>query len=237
MRCLFLILLCLVPAWAADSAGVRVLAPGVSLRGVDVSRHQQDIDWAMVAASREVDFAFVKATEGGDYTDSLFCQNWEALRQFGIPRGAYHFFRAYGCGDTQAKHFLTTVEMQAGDLAPVLDVETLDGMPPEILRQEMHVWLQTVENTLGIRPIIYSNQHFFERFLAEEFGHYPLWIARYSTDAPRLAAYRSWTFWQNSNEGCIEGISRKVDTNVFEGTPEMLLEYTWKPAPTVQVLP
>ncbi|MBL7826289.1 MAG: glycoside hydrolase family 25 protein [Saprospiraceae bacterium] len=199
------------------------------LQGVDVSHYQKVISWDTVAARQSIDFAFVKATEGHDYLDSLFCRNWESLGRLGIARGAYHFFRAYGCGDEQASHFLAHVEMHPGDLAPVLDIERTDGIPPEIMREEAAIWLQKVEQTLNVKPIIYSNLHFYEQHLAGYFDQYPLWIARYSDETPSLFNGKNWDIWQFSNEGCIDGISEKVDMNLFPGTPETLNRLKWYP--------
>lgn len=212
----------------ADRSGLPTQA---SLRGVDVSHHQEEIAWDSVAVKEPVDFAFVKATEGQDFVDSLFCQNWQDLRRLGIRRGAYHFFRAYGCGEDQANLFLNNVDMEPGDLAPVLDIERLDGIDPEIMLQEAHIWLQKVEDRLGIKPIIYSNLHFYETYLAGHFDDYPLWIARYSDERPSLATGKRWDFWQFSNDGCIEGISKKVDLNLFPGDAAMLEHLCWYPAP------
>lgn len=203
-----------------------------ALRGVDVSHHQKQIEWDSVATKERVDFAFVKATEGQDFLDSMFCRNWSDLKRLGIRRGAYHFFRAYGCGAEQAQLFLSQVDMAPGDLAPVLDIECLDGMPPEVMIDEAHVWLDSVQHFLGIRPIIYSNQNFYERFLAGHFDDYPLWIARYSDERPFLNSGKNWDFWQFSNEGCLEGICKKVDLNIFPGNHEMLERLCWYPAPT-----
>jgi lysozyme len=86
-----------------------------------------------------------------------------------------------------------------------------------------------VEKQLGVKPIIYTNQHFFERHLAGHFDDYPLWIARYSTDKPSLNSGKQWDIWQFSNEGCVDGISKKVDLNVFPGTSEMLERLCWYP--------
>lgn len=207
--------------------------PMIELRGVDVSHYQKQISWDTVAAYRAIDFAFVKATEGHDFVDSMFCRNWESLRRIGIARGAYHFFRAYGCGEEQAALFLSQVEMHPGDLAPVLDIERTDGIPPEIMREEATIWLQKVEATLKIKPIIYSNLHFYEKYLAGHFDHYPLWIARYSEDTPYLDNGKAWDIWQYSNVGCIDGISEKVDMNVFPGSLESLGRLRWYPEATI----
>ncbi|MFN0215323.1 MAG: glycoside hydrolase family 25 protein [Saprospiraceae bacterium] len=189
------------------------------LRGIDVSHHQKKIDWDGLASTETLDFVFVKATEGHDFVDSLFCQNWEALHRLGIRRGAYHFFRAYGCGDEQASLFLSKVEMVPGDLAPVLDLERLDGIAPEIMVEEAHIWLEIVEEKLGVRPIIYSNLHFYETYLSGHFDEFPVWIARYSDKQPVLSNGKAWSFWQYTDCACISGIDEKeVCMDYFYGT-------------------
>lgn len=238
MNTLLRILLLLLPVWEPT----RVAEPSPLLKhpvlyGIDVSHYQKRIQWDTVAAKEELHFAFVKATEGHDYSDSLFCNNWEALERLGIVRGAYHFFRAYGCGEDQALHFLRTVEMRPGDLAPVLDIERTDGIDPAIMRQEAAIWLQVVEKHLGVRPIIYSNQHFYERYLAGYFDQYPLWVARYSEEQPCLDSGKEWSIWQYSNKGCLDGIPAHVDVNLFPGTPAMLDQLCWKPQAGATPLP
>lgn len=223
-----LLLFTISPHWG-ERMNHAVLPMAANLHGVDVSHHQKEIAWDSVAVKETLDFAFVKATEGQDFVDSMFCRNWEDLRRLGIRRGAYHFFRAYGCGDLQANWFLSQVEMLPGDLAPVLDLESLDGVSSEVLLQEARIWLETVESKLGVKPIIYSNQHFYETYLSGHFDDFPLWIARYSEEKPCLTTGKNWDFWQFSNEGCIDGICKKVDLNVFPGTKEMLDRLCWYP--------
>ncbi len=230
MRLSTFFLFILAPFWSNRHTSVPVVSAVMELQGVDVSHYQKAIEWDTVATKQTLDFAFVKATEGHDYRDSLFCRNWENLRRLGIRRGAYHFFRAYGCGYEQAANFLQTVEMEPGDLAPVLDIELTDGIAPEILIEEARVWLDIVESNLGIRPIIYTNQFFYETYLAGHFEHHPLWIARYSDERPLLTTGKRWSFWQYSNEGCLDGIPKKVDLNIFPGTWEMLDRLCWFPA-------
>lgn len=232
MRFFSLLLFLFSPLWSSHHGGA--VNCGMSeLQGVDVSHYQKEIEWDTVVAKHGLDFAFVKATEGHEYRDSLFCNNWDALRRLGIRRGAYHFFRAYGCGYEQAMNFLQAVDMEPGDIAPVLDIERTDGIEPEVMVQEVHIWLQLVESTLGIKPIIYTNQFFYEQYLAGEFDHYPLWIARYSGERPLLTTGKRWEIWQYSNEGCLDGIPQKVDLNIFPGTPEMLDRLCWFPASVV----
>jgi hypothetical protein len=53
------------------------------VQGVDVSRHQGPIDWNALARS-DVRFAYIKATEGGDYVDPRFEVNWGGAGRAGF---------------------------------------------------------------------------------------------------------------------------------------------------------
>lgn len=98
-------------------AGIYILTyrPDASrypVRGVDVSHHQGKIDWSKVAGDN-VAFAYMKATEGGDWKDRKFLENWKAAREAGIATGAYHFFTLCRPGKDQAENFLATLPKDA----------------------------------------------------------------------------------------------------------------------------
>ena len=74
--------------------------------GIDVSAHQDAIDWQRVAEDN-IRFAYIKATEGGDFVDKRFDENWRGAGAAGLDRGAYHFFTLCTPGEAQARNFLT----------------------------------------------------------------------------------------------------------------------------------
>jgi lysozyme len=202
-----------------------------SVHGIDVSKYQRLIDWASVKAMAvedvRISFAFIKATEGNVNEDKFFTRNWKKAREAGLARGAYHFFIATKNGKTQAENFISTVDLEPGDLPPVLDVEQTFGVPPVKLRQRVKEWLNTIEEYYGVQPIIYTNVDFYKQYLQDEFDDYPLWVAHYlNKGKPRI--YRDWHFWQYSETGRVNGIVSKVDFNVFNGDSSdfkrMLLE-------------
>ena len=194
------------------------------VRGIDVSHHQGRIDWTAVKRDG-IRFAFIKATEGGDWTDPRFQRNWTSARQAGILRGAYHYYRPQTHSAVQARHFLRRVKMGSNDLPPVLDVEATDGVSNATLRRGVRNWLRMVEAETGKRPIIYVSRRFAPR-LAAEFGDYPLWIADYRGSAPSVPrGWRRWTFWQHSERGRVRGIQAPVDRNWFRGTLEELRRF------------
>ncbi len=191
------------------------------VHGIDVSHYQSRIEWDSVVA-QDIHFAFVKATEGISLRDSLHRRNWEEMKRVGIHRGAYHFFRPTFSAELQARNFFETVEIEYGDLPPVLDVEVLDGTSKTHLITGIRTWLYLAEIQFGAKPILYTNLKFYNKFLAGHFDEYPIWIARYNDREPSLACGRDWQFWQYGNQGRISGIEGYVDFNVFNGSHEEL---------------
>ncbi|MFT3949827.1 MAG: GH25 family lysozyme [Agriterribacter sp.] len=191
-----------------------------NIHGIDVSHHQDVIDWGEVKSMNieemRLGFAFIKATEGLINVDRMFKRNWFKAREEGVTRGAYHFFLATKSGKKQADNFIAQVNLEPGDLPPVLDVEQLYGVKPKDLRIRVKEWLTTIETYYKVKPIIYTNVDFYDHYLGEEFDEYPLWVAHYlQPQKPRIK--RIWTFWQHSETGRVNGIINKVDFNVFNG--------------------
>jgi lysozyme len=191
-----------------------------TIHGIDVSKYQDIIDWESVKEMNvegiQLQFAFIKATEGNNDRDHYFRRNWRGARDAGVTRGAYHFFISTKSGKTQAENFIKTVELQPGDLPPVLDVEQSYGVPNKKLRQRVKEWMETVKAYYGVTPILYTNVDFYEQVLKSEFDEYPLWVAHYlQKEKPRI--YRNWHFWQYSEQGRVNGIFHKVDFNAFIG--------------------
>ena len=193
------------------------------VHGIDVSHHQGKINWKLVQAQGNR-FAFIKATEGGDFRDSLFQINWEEAHKAGLICGAYHFYIPETPPEAQAQNFIFNVQMNKGDLPPVLDFERMGQVPREQMIQYLQIWLDLVEKNYGIKPIIYTNLKLYYRIIAGRFDDYNIWIARYSNKAPTLPLKQDWTFWQYGNRGVLDGIKTQVDFNVFNGTIEDLRE-------------
>jgi lysozyme len=196
-----------------------------SVHGIDVSHYQKKIDWKKVA-DQDIQFAFIKATEGETYKDSFFCENWMEMKAANIKRGAYHFFRPTLSPELQAINFIETAELGHGDFYPVIDLEVTDEVSSEELREKVNIWLSIIEGHYKVKPIIYTYQNFFNDHLAGYYKDYPIWIARYTSWwKPRLCAGQDWQFWQYGNRGRLQGIDGNVDFNVFHGTSEELENY------------
>ena len=195
------------------------------IHGIDVSKYQGNIDWSAVANS-DVQFAWIKATEGADHLDTKFRQNWEGAKAAGVPRGAYHF--VYWCRPWQQEMawFKANVPREADALPPVLDVEATPEsrtckrtLTPESAIPEMKLMLEEMERHYGKRPVIYTTVDFYEAILAGgALTEYPIWV-RSTKHRPHVRyGSRKWHFWQYQSDGAVPGIVGKVDRNVFHGS-------------------
>lgn len=201
-----------------------------ALDGVDVSHYQGEIDWARLR-EQGIDFAYIKATEGSSLTDDCFAANWQGAEEAGIHAGAYHFFSFDSEPETQAELYIETVGDLTGRLIPVVDVEYYGNTrehPPkkEELVRDLERFLKLLEEEYQVKPVIYTTQLFYERYVKGSFTEYPLWIR--SVYIPPLGLGRSWQFWQYTDRAVLEGYTgaeKYIDRNVFYGTEEELEQY------------
>jgi len=189
---------------------------GYEVHGIDVSRHQHIIDWDTVAA-QPIDFVFMKATEGEELVDTHFDYNWSTTKQKGLKRGAYHFFHPTLSSIRQANNFIKTVPLEYGDLPPVVDFEVINGASNKQVIERLQTWLSIIEKHYQVRPIIYTNQNLYKKYIADHFGDHIIWMARYSKEVPSMLHEQDWHFWQYGNRGIVKGIEGDVDLNVFSG--------------------
>lgn len=185
------------------------------LRGIDVSNHQAEIDWPLVAGD-DVAFAYIKASEGGDFKDKAFETNWKGASEAGLPWGAYHFFSLCKPGAEQAANFLSSLPEGGPMLAPMVDLE-FEGncarRPPrdEVLR-EISAFVATVEQSAGKSVILYAPEEFYRTYLKGQGLNRRLW-ARSVWRSPSYAL--DWALWQYHQGGRVRGISGDVDLNVL----------------------
>lgn len=217
----------------------RKKAAPARLFGIDVAHHEGIIDWKRVAAAG-VKYAFLKASEASTFKDKRYKSNRAGCAANDIPSGGYHFFRPHAPVSNQVKNFVSMVgAMQEGELPPVLDLEVPESWRNLSLKQRLNItraWLDGVENALGVKPIIYLSSSFVGDVLGSDkfLANYVLWLAHYTKAAnPRVPepwkSSSSWTFWQYSETGRVDGIKDDlVDLNRFNGNGEALAKLLWK---------
>lgn len=211
----------------------KLLAKGYNIRGVDVSSYQGEIDWA-VLSEQDIDFAFIKATEGSGYVDERFDDNFKQAAQTKLTIGAYHFFSFDSSGVSQADNYIKTVPKQKGMLAPVIDLEfygQYTSTPKSVgdVVKEVTSMADKLEEYYGIKPIIYATQKSYRLYIKDtELEKYPLWI-RNVYFKPMFTS--KWAFWQYCDTEELEGYNgdeEKIDMNVFYGNMDDLKNYTIK---------
>lgn len=192
-------------------------ADSYTIWGMDVSRHQQNVDWAKVVEHERPYFVFIKATEGTLIVDPTYEQHRKELEEVGVIWGAYHFFGHRTSGKEQARNFIKTADLDRGNMLPVLDIEKHRFMkdPAKSVREAL-AFCKEIKRYYGKNPIIYCSTHFYNAYLKEDFpsSKYILWIADYRGPEPDL----DWQIWQHTETYKIKGIRGGVDRNVFRGT-------------------
>ncbi|MGF7006741.1 glycoside hydrolase family 25 protein [Aminobacter sp. BE322] len=198
-----------------------------AVHGVDVSRWQGEIDWPKLR-TQGANFAYIKATDGGDHLDPMFKENWREAGAAGLRRGAYHFFYWCRTAGEQADWFIRNVPRVEGALPPVIDVE-YNGessckrrLSRETIIEKMQVFMDRLERYYGQRPIIYTAPDFYRDNLQGEFLDYPFWLRAVAQPPSKVYPGRKWVFWQYSGSGLSHGVEGKIDLNVFYGN-----EDTW----------
>lgn len=194
------------------------------IHGIDVSKFQGDIDWR-TAKRGGINFAFIKATEGGDHLDENFHKNWHQSRRARVLRGAYHFYYFCRSATEQANWFIRTVPRDPKALPPVLDMEwnhqskTCPYKPEaSVIRNEMRIFLERLTNYYGKRPIIYSTPDFYKENQLWRVRGYQFWLRSVAGHPSETYPRHRWAFWQYTGTGLVPGIEGKVDLNAFAGS-------------------
>ena len=191
------------------------------LRGIDVSHYQKNINWNKIDTT-EVNFVFIKSTEGVSLTDRKFKTNMKEASKRDLLVGAYHYFHVNKDVKKQFENFNSVVEKNDISLPPLLDIEDSKNMKRSEIISKINEWLKLVEKHYNTKSIIYTTQRFYNTYLQGSFKDYKFIIARYNTKPPYLIDKRDYDFWQYTDKGQINGISVYVDLQVFSGDKKEL---------------
>lgn len=195
------------------------------LRFIDLSNNNPgDIDFNAVKASG-VAGVILKASEGTTFTDGTFAQRWQAAKDAGLLRGAYHFAHPdVNSPEAEAAFFLRVVgPLQPDDLL-VLDIEDGSG--------DFGQWAIRFFNAMragtpaGNDLWIYSYLSFLEDhgLCIGALAQYPLWLAAYPNRMPtgpedeKPAPPAPWTelgAWQFTDRDTTAATPGAVDESWF----------------------
>ena len=186
--------------------------------GIDVSKHNGDIDYKQVAADN-YQFVFIKASEGKTYQDDAFDRNYRGARDAGLKVGAYHFFRKNRTGSEQADNLLTAIKGKTLDLPLVIDLEDDWGNGATTSRQtaiERVIEMINILNDKGYQVMIYTNGDGYEKYYKNMLVDCDLWLC--SFNSPDMLPDLPHRIQQYSHKGTVAGVKGNVDLNVFRGS-------------------
>ena len=217
-----------------DNANLNILETGeyqylqdgqvISHKGIDVSEHQGDIDWNLVAQDG-VEFAFIRAGYRGYGTgklveDTYFDANVQGAQAAGIKVGAYIYSQAITEEEAveEANLVLEKVAPYTMECPIVFDVEKVSGADGRMNALSIEertaltqLFCQTIEDA-GYRTMLYYNTEMGAMMLGlEALEGYDKWFAAYRDSFYYPYAYK---IWQYSQSGTVQGISTEVDLNI-----------------------
>lgn len=196
--------------------------PG-ALLGVDVSSHQEQIDWEKVRA-QGVDFAVLQLgyrgfTEGGLNVDERFLENLDAARGAGLQIGVYFFSQALTVQEAQeeADFVLRTLNHCPLELPVFFDWEEVaEGRTAQKATTEVTAYARAFCDRIlaaGYTPGVYYNQLYgYSVLRLDELDDTVFWLAEYN---PSPSFYYDFEFWQYTSHGAVDGIDGRVDVNLW----------------------
>lgn len=201
------------------------------IRGVDVSRYEEDIDWKTVKVRTDTRFVYVRFADSKGL-DARFAENWREARKVGLDRGAVHIFDYCKSVDEQFALIQQGFSTSWGELPFAIDVgQNVYSVQNECLNRLGREGWQTRVLDLAARvqelsrktPLIYGTRDQFDKLLDDRFNDYMLWLAVYRRGVKPTASdlglkgKNPWTLWQYDSTLIVPGIGKNVDGNVFWG--------------------
>lgn len=186
----------------------------MSIKGIDVSRHNGEISWSQVKKD-EINFAMIRSSYGINGLDNKFEENLEGALSAGINTGAYHYSYATSVDEAlrEANHMLEVIQGRRVTYPVVFDTEEnarLGGSNP-LLTDICIAFCDTIEKA-GYYAMIYANKYWFENVLdVDRLRNYTFWVAQWSSHNTFKEPYG---MWQHSATGTVSGINSDTDLDI-----------------------
>ncbi|RRK34505.1 LysM peptidoglycan-binding domain-containing protein [Schaedlerella arabinosiphila] len=189
----------------------------MSIKGLDVSEFQGNVDWAQVK-NAGYQFAMLRAGYGFRTPDQQFQRNASECSRVGIPAGAYWFCYALSPEDAkkEADGCLEVIAPYRLEYPICYDIEQASityaeqngvTITPALATQIVKAFCSRIQER-GYYAMYYSNQNFLETYLPLEMTQqYALWFARYGSRYDGL----DYGIWQYTSTGSVPGIAGNVD--------------------------
>jgi GH25 family lysozyme M1 (1,4-beta-N-acetylmuramidase) len=186
---------------------------GKNMNGIDVSLHNENIDWQSVKASGKVDFCIIRAGYGKSISqkDAKFEQNYAGAKAHGIPVGAYWYSYALtpAEAEAEARVFLEAIAGKQFEFPVWFDVEEMSQLHTgkrnvsAIIRAFCGV-MEAAGYWVGVYASRSAIQSYFEDDVQKR---YSIWAAEWGASLH----YEGAAMWQRSDKGRVDGITGNVD--------------------------
>lgn len=182
----------------------------IKMKGIDVSKHQGEIDWKKVKADG-IEFAMLRAGYGkvASQEDPTFKRNYEEAKANGIKVGAYWYSYATTASDAkkEAEVCASVLKGKSFDFPIAFDFEDKSQLSKEIASAVIPAFIDTLKSK-GYYTILYSYKSMLASYIDDEIEKkYDIWLAHYV----KTTSYKGHKMWQYSSSGKVNGISGNVD--------------------------
>lgn len=203
----------------STTASTKLTTP---MKGIDVSAHQQSINWKKVAADG-IEFAIIRAGYGR-YTyqkDKWFDTNYAGAVENGLHVGAYWYSYAYTAEDAEreAETFLECIKGKKFDMPLYFDFEEEDQLklPKEQISKIIDAFLKKLE-AAGYWAGLYMSGGYLNSSVTEFIkSRYAIWCAEWGNKTAPTIYKGSYGIWQHSAKGKVNGIDGDVDLDLCYG--------------------
>lgn len=198
------------------------------VNGIDVSKHNGNIDWLAVKAAG-IDYAMIRVayrglSNGALFDDPMYQANIQGALSAGLKVGVYIFSQATTQAEAaeEANYILSRISEYNITLPVVIDYEYGANHTGRLANANLDIdtatavvnaFCTTVQSA-GYTPMIYTNKEMLQSSIRGEIldNYYNVWLANYTTQTTYAGDYYAW---QYSSRGSVNGISGYVDCNFF----------------------
>lgn len=194
--------------------------------GIDVSKHNGNINWKAVRDSG-FNHAVIRAGYGNNNTDQKFDTNALAAVNLGLVSGIYWFSYAlnpdmarfegmYAVNHAKKYWESCMIAYDAEYDTRIRAAKVGINLQKEELTKMAYEFLRVVKNN-GFMPCLYTNNDYTKNFfdidyLKKEFPDLYIWYARYGKEDDNIY-YLPADMWQYSSHGQVNGVNGSVDMN------------------------
>ena len=192
--------------------------------GIDVSKHQGEIDWKQVAEAG-IEFAYIRvgfrgSNEGTLELDEYALSNLQGAKENGIKVGVYFYSQAITVeeGIEEAEFVLSVLDGMELDYEIVWDTEYYEregargNTTSRALRTEIGKAFCETVSAAGYTPMVYSNTYWSILYIdRDELSDYPFWFAYYGDT---ISYTYDFKVLQYSDSGSVPGIEGDCDLDI-----------------------